>query len=120
MGATVLGQENIVAALLEAPNIDRDATDVFGRTALMEASARNQPHITKLLSQGRGDDPAWHPFDASDNFGPRGDVICDICRAWTFRESAYHCRVCYGDRFHICDECRRCGAVCLDETHSWA
>jgi ankyrin repeat protein len=117
MGATVLGQENIVAALLEAPNIDRDATDVFGRTALMEASTRNQPHITKLLSQGRGDDPAWHSFDASDNFGPRGDVICEICRAWTFRESAYHCKVCYGDRFQICEECRRCGAVCLDETH---
>jgi ankyrin repeat protein len=79
MGATVRGLGNIVAALLEAPDIDRDATDVFGRTALMEATARNQCRITKLLSQDRGEDLVWDSSEDSVESGDHGDIICDIC-----------------------------------------
>ncbi|RHZ65538.1 uncharacterized protein CDV56_109435 [Aspergillus thermomutatus] len=108
MGATVRGKGNIVAALLEAPDIDRDATDLFGRTALMEAMSRNQPRITKLLSQDRGEDLACDSSDDGDEFEDDGDVMCDICGAST------------GDQFDICEECRRCGATCLDDTHRLA
>lgn len=117
MGATVCGLRNTVVALLEAPDIDRDATDVFGRTALMEATTRRHRRIAKLLSRDHRDDPEWGSFHPGDDFGPRGNVICAVCRASTFLECANRCSICNFAQFDICEECQRFGAICLDDTH---
>lgn len=50
MGAEVRKMEQVVAALLEAQSLDRDATDVFGRTALIEATKICNLRLVKFLS----------------------------------------------------------------------
>lgn len=48
MGATVRGMDQVVIALLEAPNIVRDASDTFGRIVLIEATRRREYRLSKL------------------------------------------------------------------------
>jgi len=47
MDATVRGMDQAVTALLKPPNIERDASDIFGRTALMEATRRHKSRLVK-------------------------------------------------------------------------
>lgn len=104
MDATVRGMGQVVKALLESPNIERDASDIFGRTALMEATRRHKPRLVKLLSQGY-EEALSIDFDDDDHeFEDEGDLICDICGTWAFREDAYHCSICDNDNFDICDD----------------
>ncbi|CAI7596712.1 unnamed protein product [Penicillium pancosmium] len=49
MGAVVRDLGEFVDALCEDPNLDREATDNFGRTATTEAIARNKPWFLLLL-----------------------------------------------------------------------
>ncbi|OJJ42787.1 hypothetical protein ASPZODRAFT_136921 [Penicilliopsis zonata CBS 506.65] len=129
MGATVGGSIRIVKVLLEAPTLDREATDNFGRTALMEAVARNRPRILELLSWP-GEGRMMHPSTVSNELTngvlseykdlsdydvpPEYDHIsCDVCRIDTSLYDAYHCLICHEGKFHICEECKKWGARSL-------
>ncbi|CAI7672767.1 unnamed protein product [Penicillium viridicatum] len=156
MGATVHGMGEFVAAILEAPNIDRDAKDIFGRTALMEATARNKKRISILLTESKGnvnDDESpmkihereheiLYPTSQDMGLAPLTEGMferpgegvmsfaflagsmpedpgleCDICGAPESRQVAYNCKICHNGDFDICEECKKWGATCLDETH---
>ncbi|KAJ9320700.1 hypothetical protein DTO027B5_9115 [Paecilomyces variotii] len=120
MGATVRGMTKFVTALLEAPNLNRDATDNFGRTALLEATARNKPCIQGLLLQpGAGaETQIVHPSTVLDEPSKDDDgLFCDIYGAPESPNLAYHCSICNEDNFDVCEECKKWGATCLDATH---
>ncbi|KAJ9235265.1 hypothetical protein DTO169E5_6231 [Paecilomyces variotii] len=117
MGAIVQGMTEFVTALLEAPNLDRDATDNFGRTAVLEATARNKPCILGLLLQPSAETQMAHPSTLLDELTKEDGLFCDICRAPESGDLVYHCSICHEDNFDICEECKKWGATCLDVTH---
>lgn len=119
MGAAVQGSGDFVTALLDEPSLDRDATDNFGRTAVIEAIERNQPRILSLLSQTKpkAGTQIVHPSALKDWLTEYDGLACDICQAPVSRDLAYHCSICNEDDFDICDECKKRGATCLDSTH---
>ncbi|RWQ91162.1 ankyrin repeat-containing domain protein, partial [Paecilomyces variotii] len=117
MGATVRGMTKFVTALLEAPNLDRDATDNFGRTALLEATARNKPLIRDILLQPSAETQMAHPSTSLDEQISYPGHLCGICGVHEWRDLAYHCSICDEGHFDMCEECKKWGATCLDATH---
>ncbi|KAJ6072623.1 hypothetical protein N7467_010708 [Penicillium canescens] len=115
MNAIVCGLNEMAAALLLSPNVDRDVKDIFGRTALIEATRRQNNKILKLLLP---DCEANQPLAViSEPPEEDGDRSCDICRIWMRGEDAYSCLICNGGDFDICEECMEWGATCLNDTH---
>ncbi|CAI7668312.1 unnamed protein product [Penicillium bialowiezense] len=115
MNAIACGSDEMAAALLEAPNVDRDATDIFGRTAFVEATRTRNHNIMKLLAPGcEVDQPLV--FNSKP---PLQSVLenyrCDICRIGVTNQPKFSRVSFMHDELNICQECRKLGAESMGD-----
>lgn len=115
MTAAASGALEVAQALLKIVGIDKDIQDRFGRTAYSEASERGHSHICSLLES----EDMTIQLESPDSLRQaKSSKNCDICRIPIFSgDEFYHCDLCQGGDFDVCDFCLRNGASCLDDAH---
>ncbi|KAJ9295853.1 hypothetical protein DTO271G3_5876 [Paecilomyces variotii] len=116
MTAAGSGALEVARALLKIVGIDKDIQDRFGRTAYSEAFERGHSHICTLLES----EDVTIQLESPDSLRQaQSNWNCDICRITIFGgDEFYHCNLCQGGEFDVCNFCLRNGASCLDDAHA--
>ncbi|GKZ36392.1 hypothetical protein AbraIFM66950_007463 [Aspergillus brasiliensis] len=117
--ATALGMTRVVAALRAMPDewTNPVIEDVYGRSAITEATRRDKTHILELLTR----DSPTGSIVASDyepvKVPERHDDTCKVCMVPLLDDSSdhYSCGQC--PSFEICKECKDWGVTCLVAGH---
>ena len=117
------GHRDVVTFLL-SQSLSLNVKDNFGRTPLWWARRTGYSYIADLLLkkyQENGiliqevDLPTMIISVPSD----KSSRYCDICVLGISKEDTYyHCRVCNGGDFDICEGCFTMKAYCLDQSHT--
>lgn len=121
--ATAFGMERAVAALLEIPDtpLDPEIEDVYGRSAITEATRRNRPEILSILTRNSYDSSVLtnpsHSGYESVKIQNRTDDTCTVCMVPLSDDpnDHYSCQEC--PSFEICKECKGWGVTCLHPGH---
>lgn len=121
--ATALGMTRVVAALLEIPDewTSPVIADVYGRSAITEATRRNRVHILELLTRDSEVD-AVASSDASEcervKVPERHRETCKVCMVPLLDASSDHCSCEQCPSFVICKDCKDWGVTCLKTGHT--
>ena len=112
------GDVATVEMLLHQYNLDPQEPDNFGRTPFWIATKKRHDAVSKLLWEeyGEVDIKRLAPPEI-DNY-PSG-VACDVCTSSITKTAFhYHCCVCAGGNWDMCEDCKACGASCAEATHT--
>ncbi|KAI0546378.1 hypothetical protein F4679DRAFT_557746 [Xylaria curta] len=124
-GSTILsvavrhGHVDLVARILSRPETILNSSDSFGRPVSFWA---NTPSIFQNITETaakRGvllEKPnSTAPIRLPETFG---QLTCDVCTLRIAKELVYyHCDICAGGDFDICEDCYALGALCVGGTH---
>ena len=112
------GQAEVVEALISEYSFEPQIADKFGRTPLWIAAKKGHVAVTKILSKECRENGIEQivPVESSDD---DSKLECDIC---TSKISAtafcYHCGICAGGDWDMCEDCELRGASCSESTHT--
>ena len=121
-GATALSlavrrqRKEVVKFLIEIPDIDYDLMDIFGKDVMSwlatigmnETDTYTTKHDQLALVFGK---LAQVSTDYTESW-------CDVCMLFfDANNRRWHCKLCHGGDFDICQECRDRGAYCLNREH---
>ncbi|KAF2628860.1 hypothetical protein BU25DRAFT_390834 [Macroventuria anomochaeta] len=107
-----------VEALINKHNIDPQTADRFGRKPFWIATKKGHSAVSKLLN-GYGGDTNGEGVTSRDSSNDWSPMECDVCltRIPT-SECHYHCSLCIGGDWDVCEDCRRRGATCMEMAHT--
>ena len=111
------GNAAIVEALINQHNIDPQIADRFGRTPCWVATKKGYGSVSKLLYVHDRDNDIEQAA-LSDCSSDQQLLECDVCTL-SIQSTAYHyhCNSCIGGDWDMCDDCKNCGATCLEMAH---
>jgi ankyrin repeat domain-containing protein 50 len=115
--ASYWGHETVARLLLDK-GADVNHPDTYGLTPLFRAEElRNAELIKMFLSRGAIANPKDKHGRIPSLKADR--IMCDGCGSRiTDLETIFHCHVCHGGDFDLCQACVDCGTVCIGENHS--
>ncbi|KAJ8132125.1 hypothetical protein O1611_g1496 [Lasiodiplodia mahajangana] len=114
------GRVDLVQYLLKRGGVDLTSKDKFGRTVAFWAKT---PDIRRILARAANQHEATAGiFDSFLSTHPPARTVgrreCDVCTLRISVDGRYfHCSICVGGDFDICDDCCSFGACCLDDSH---
>ena len=111
------GKTATVKALINKHNIDPQTADSFGRKPSWIAAKKGHGAVSKLLQTYDGK-PNTSPTAPSNGSHTQPRLECDVCTS-SISESVYHyhCNLCFGGDWDVCEDCRKCGATCVETAH---
>ncbi|CAG8889738.1 unnamed protein product [Penicillium egyptiacum] len=117
--AATLGHLQSVLMLLESNDVDCEAQDEFGRTALSDAIVRKRFDVVKVLKPFSETESQVTVESVLEPTSQRDTIKnCDVCMADVLEgEAFYHCDTCNGADFDTCELCYHVGARCLERSH---
>jgi ankyrin repeat protein len=111
------GKTATIEALIQKHNIDPQTADNFGRTPFWIASKKGHNAASKLLQAYVGE-PNTSPTAPPNGNHDQSDLECDVCTSnIPENDACYHCSLCAAGDWDVCEDCRRCGATCLETAH---
>ncbi|KAH7082954.1 ankyrin repeat domain-containing protein [Paraphoma chrysanthemicola] len=111
------GHVATVETLVHKHNMDPQTTDNFRRKPSWIAAKKGHGSVSKFL-QGYGGEPDIGQTAAPDVRRVQVGLACDVCTSSiSLGVPYYHCVHCSGGDWDLCDDCRNCGATCMDTTH---
>lgn len=112
------GNIAIVETLIDQHNIDPKTADKFGRKPSWIATKKGHGAISALLNGYVGE------IDKEQEASPKvsnddSHLECDVC-TWSIPKSAlhYHCNICAGGDWDVCEDCTNTGATCVELAHT--
>ncbi|KAI2483801.1 Ank-2 multi-domain protein [Pyrenophora tritici-repentis] len=107
-----------VETLINQHNIDPQAADRFGRKPSWIATKKGHGAISALLNGYVGEtdkEQEASPKVSNDD----SHLKCDVCTL-SIPKSAhhYHCNVCAGGDWDVCEDCTTTGATCVELAHT--
>ncbi|KAI8944701.1 ankyrin repeat-containing domain protein [Xylaria longipes] len=113
------GHVDLVSRLLSHHEIDLNSRDNFGRLVSFWA---NTPRILRSITEAatRRGIALEIPDSTAPTRSPEtsSTMSCDVCTLRITRQGDYyHCGICAGGDFDICEDCYVLGASCLGDTH---
>ncbi|CAA9959481.1 Arp Ankyrin repeat protein [Pyrenophora teres f. maculata] len=107
-----------VETLINQHNIDPQTADRFGRKPSWIATKKGHDAISALLNGyvGETDKEQEASLKVSND---DSHLQCDVCTS-TIPKSAhhYHCNVCAGGDWDVCEDCTKTGATCVELAHT--
>jgi ankyrin repeat protein len=117
------GNTATIEALIHKHNMDPQTADNLGRRPFWIASKKGHSAASKLL-QAYVREPNTSPTAPPNGNHNQPSLECDVCTSHISENDAcYHCNLCAAGDWDICEDCRRCGATCLETAHvlvKWA
>jgi ankyrin repeat protein len=117
------GNTATIEALIHKHNMDPQTADNLGRSPFWIASKKGHSAASKLL-QAYVREPNTSPTAPPNGNHNQPSLECDVCTSHISENDAcYHCNLCAAGDWDICEDCRRCGATCLETAHvlvKWA
>jgi ankyrin repeat protein len=117
------GQADTVDLLIKQYYLDPREADTCGRTPLCIAAKKGHKAVSKLLSEEciKVDPTAMSTFERqvpSKSVEDQSSIYCDVCTSAIKADHFhYHCGICAGGDWDICEDCQMKGAPCLDVMH---
>ncbi|KAF1926121.1 uncharacterized protein M421DRAFT_68272 [Didymella exigua CBS 183.55] len=109
-----------VETLINLHNIDPQTADRFGRKPSWIAAKKGHGAVSILLNGYAGEtdkELRVKPSPTVSNDQPR--LECDVCTSHIPTSARhYHCNVCAGGDWDVCEDCRKTGATCLKPAHT--
>lgn len=111
------GQVEVVEALTSQYAFDSQVADKFGRAPIWIAARKGHDAVTKILSKECREDDIAQIVPLEDQ-GDDSNLECDICTSKiTVTALYYHCGICAGGDWDMCEDCELRGASCSGATH---
>jgi ankyrin repeat protein len=116
------GKTTTVEAILNHHNISPQTADNLGRKPSWIAAKKGYDALSKFLQAYKGEPNTGQraPYDWSNNEPGLNQPSreCDVCTSSIPRTvSYYHCNLCAGGDWDVCEDCRKCGATCPEASH---
>jgi ankyrin repeat protein len=111
------GKTATIEALIHKHNMDPQTADNLGRRPFWIASKKGHSAASKLL-QVYVREPNTSPTAPPNGNHTQSGLECDVCTSHISENDAcYHCNLCAAGNWDVCEDCRRCGATCLETAH---
>jgi ankyrin repeat protein len=116
------GKTTTVEAILTHHNISPQTADNLGRKPSWIAAKKGHDALSKFLHAYNGEPNTGQraPYDWSNNEPGLNQPSRerDVCTSSIPRTvSYYHCNLCAGGDWDVCEDCRKCGATCPEASH---
>lgn len=116
VNAAAGGSLTLVQILLDM-KADPARKDKYGRDAEYEANKRGHRNVARALLCSTGGENILLS-GAKSSKRSRGQTFCDICFViLPYGSHYFHCKICHGGDFDICQYCEESGASCFMEGH---
>ncbi|CAN9361213.1 unnamed protein product [Alternaria alternata] len=112
------GDTATVETLINQHNIDSQEADRYGRKPSWIATKKGHGAVAILLDGWSEEtDKEQKASPRVSNNPPR--LECDVCTS-SIPISArhYHCKLCIGGDWDVCEDCRKMGATCMESAHT--
>jgi hypothetical protein len=139
---TVMCRAGSPSSCLQVSRVQQKVSDghTSARASTMEALI-NQHHIDPGRADNLGRNPSWIAarkghgaaltllliHNGESNIGPTAPyetdndgvyLECDVCTSRIPRTAFhFHCNLCAGGDWDVCEVCRKCGATCVETAH---
>ena len=108
------GKTATVETLMNKHSFDPYTADNFGRKPSWIAAKKGHSAVLKLF-RTYNEEPNTEPIAWEND---QLYLECDICTSKILEAAFhYHCNLCSGGGWDICEDCRMCGATCLEMAH---
>ncbi|OAF98565.1 uncharacterized protein CC84DRAFT_1106051, partial [Paraphaeosphaeria sporulosa] len=111
------GKTATVEALIKKHSVDHQIADNLGRKPSWIAVKKGHGAVSKVLQAHDGESNT-EPIVPPNGNHHQSRLECDVCTSkiptTVFH---YHCNLCAGGNWDICEDCRKCGATCVDPAH---
>ncbi|CAN9092244.1 unnamed protein product [Alternaria alternata] len=106
-----------IETLIRQYNFDPREPDKFGRTPFWIATKKGHDAASKLLWEECEETSTERPAPTKIDNNQRG-ILCDVCTSRTIAPAFhYHCCLCAGGDWDMCEDCKASGACCADAAH---
>ncbi|KAJ4378694.1 hypothetical protein N0V86_005565 [Didymella sp. IMI 355093] len=111
------GKTSTVDALMNQHHIDPEQADKFGRKPSWIATKKGHIAVSTLLfahnRESNIEPTAPYETDNDELY-----LICDVCTSGISKAAFhFHCNLCDGGDWDVCEVCRECGAKCVETAH---
>ena len=107
-----------VESLINQHNIDPQIADRFGRKPFWIAMKKGHDAVSKLL-YGYGGEPGTVQIASLDSSNDQPCLECDVCTSNIHTNVYhYHCTLCAGGNWDVCEDCKMSGAACVEMAHA--
>jgi hypothetical protein len=106
-----------IETLIRQYNFDPREPDKYGRTPFWIATKKGHDAASKLLWEECEETSTGRPAPIKIDNNQRG-ILCDVCTSCTIAPAFhYHCYLCAGGDWDMCEDCKASGACCADAAH---
>ncbi|OAG12718.1 ankyrin [Paraphaeosphaeria sporulosa] len=112
------GKIATVKSLIMNHNIDPRIADNLGRKPSWIAAKKGHGAVSKLLQEHDGE-TSTEPTVLSNENHHQSALECNVCTSQIpTTVFHYHCNLCAGGDWDVCEDCRKCGATCVAPAHT--